>query len=88
LDAELLENCRDDLEVIIEVTPKLLAAERHTGDELLALFARHGYRPYLLENGYSPFAYCARSFPHSPRPITNMPAGSEQADIIFSRLQP
>jgi FkbM family methyltransferase len=84
--AELLENGRDDLEIMVEVTPKLLAAEHHTAEELLGLFARHGYRPYLLENSYSPLAYCARSVPCSPRPITNMPARSEQADIIFSRL--
>jgi len=83
--AELFENCRDDLEVIVEVTPKLLAAEHHTADELLALFARRGYRPYLLENDYSPFVYCDRAVPRTPRPITNLPAGSEQADIIFSR---
>lgn len=83
--AEVLANCRDDLEVMVEVSPKVLAAEHHAADGLLALFARHGYRPYLLENDYSPLAYCARSLPRSPQPITNIPAGSEQADIIFSR---
>jgi FkbM family methyltransferase len=81
----LLENGREDLEVMIEVSPKFLAAEHHTGDELLAFFARYGYRPYLLENDYSPLAYFARSVPCSPRRITSMPAGCEQADIIFSR---
>lgn len=83
--AELLENCRKDLEIVVEVSPKLLAAEHHTDKELLALFACHGYRPYLLENYYSPIAYLDRSAPRSPQPITNIPAGSEQADIIFSR---
>jgi FkbM family methyltransferase len=83
--AELLENCRDDLEIMVEVTPKLLAAEQHTDGELIALFARHGYRPYILENDYSPLAYCAPSVPRSPQRITTMPAVYEQADIIFSR---
>jgi hypothetical protein len=70
---------------MVKVTPKLLATEHHTDGELLAIFARHGYRPYLLENDYSPLAYCARPVPRSPRHITTMPAGCEQADIIFSR---
>ena len=82
---ELLQDCRQDLEVMVEVTPKLLTAEQHTSAELLALFAHHGFRPYILENDYSPLAYCAPSVPLSPRPITNLPADCEQADIIFSR---
>jgi FkbM family methyltransferase len=82
---EILENCREDLEVMVEVTPKLLASEHHTADELLALFTRHGFQPYILENDYSPTAYFAPSAPTSPRRITSMPAGCEQADVIFSR---
>jgi FkbM family methyltransferase len=82
---ELLQECREDLEVMVEVTPKLLASEQHTGEELLELFAHHGFRPYILENDYSPLAYCAPSVPCSPQRITNLPADCEQADIIFSR---
>jgi FkbM family methyltransferase len=82
---ELLESCREDLEIMVEVTPKLLAAEQHTSDELFELFGRYGFRPYILENDYSPLTYCAPSVPRSPRRITSMPADCEQADIIFSR---
>lgn len=82
---ELLENCREDLEVMVEITPKLLAAEQHSSEELLALFARYGFRPYILDNNYSPLAYYSRSVPTAPQRITTMPADCEQADIIFSR---
>lgn len=83
---ELLENCRDDLEVMVEISPKLLAAEQHTSDEIFAIFAGYGYRPYILENDYSPLSYCAPCVPRPPQRITTIPAGCEQADIIFSRL--
>lgn len=83
---QLLENSRRDLEVVMEVTPTMLATEGHTCDDLLAFFARYGFRPYFLEMDYSASAYYGRGVPRSPRAITDIPTENEQQTIIFSRL--
>jgi hypothetical protein len=83
---QLLENSRRDLEVVMEVTPTMLATEGHTCDDLLAFLARYGFRPYFLEMDYSASAYYCRGVPRSPRAITDIPTENEQQTIIFSRL--
>jgi FkbM family methyltransferase len=83
--AGVLDRCREDLEIVVEVTPAVLAAEGTSGGELLAFFARRGYRPYLLENDYSPRSYYAGGVLRPPYPITEFPTEGYQHDIIFSR---
>lgn len=83
--ARSLPEARDDLEVMLEIAPALLAEDGATTDDVAALFAEHGFRPYRLANDYAASAYFGRRGAERPRLITELPRGAEQFDVIFSR---
>jgi FkbM family methyltransferase len=82
----LLEHGREDLEVIVEVAPKLLEAEGVTSDVLLAFFAARGFHAYHVVNDYAAVAYFDGRHPVAPRRVESIPAGPAQTDMIFSRV--
>jgi FkbM family methyltransferase len=79
----ILASCRDDLEVVMEVSPKRLAAAGHSAQDLLGLFAAHGFHAYALDNSYEPASYVP---PVAPRRPVRIDAVSDQTDVVFSRL--
>ncbi|HEY3129426.1 MAG TPA: FkbM family methyltransferase, partial [Acidobacteriota bacterium] len=84
--ASLLRACRTDLEIIIEVAPKMLEAEGRTCQEFLDFFAALGFHPYRIENDYSAAAYFAPRTPTRPQRIEQIPTETDQTDLIFSRI--
>lgn len=77
---------RDDVELLLEVNPNLLARQGTTAADLIEQLERFGFHPYRVDNGYCvPDYLCAaRAFEnHPPRRL-----GAELttlSDIVFSR---
>jgi len=84
--APLMSACRDDLEVIVEIAPKMLEAEGKTCQDLLDIFKSWGFFPYRIENDYSAEAYFNHAVPRRPERTENISTTREQTDIIFSRV--
>lgn len=85
--AALLETCRRDLEIIVEVTPRMLEAEGRTCQDLLCFFTDRGFNAYRIENDYSAEAYFSPDI-ERPERIKDIASVSllDQADLIFSRI--
>jgi FkbM family methyltransferase len=82
----MLRSSRADLEVVVEVTPKMLEAEGTTCENLVNFFGSFGFYPYRLDNDYSARAYISRSVPSRPTRIETIPRDVDQIDIVFSRV--
>jgi FkbM family methyltransferase len=82
----LLDSSRDDLEIIVEISPSALEAEGRAAQELLDFFRVLKFNAYRIENDYSVNSYLNRSYRNRPSRILRLPTGSEQSDIIFSRI--
>jgi FkbM family methyltransferase len=80
----LMASCRDDLEIMIELNSKMLAADNKTPQDALDLFAGYGFRAYQIENDYLQERYLYREAPLAPRRVERIV--KEQADVIFSRV--
>jgi FkbM family methyltransferase len=86
----MMAQCRDDLEIIVEVTPQMLQTEGKSFQDVLDYFGNWNFYPYWIDN--SATAYVARSAAR-PRRVLSQEADvifhrlpTEQADIIFSRI--
>ncbi len=82
----VLENGPKNLEVIIEVTQRILEAEGRSGADLLAIFERRGFFTYHIENDYGAMSYLGEDKAKRPQRIKTIPADAEQVDLIFSRI--
>ncbi|WP_338686566.1 FkbM family methyltransferase [Streptomyces acidiscabies] len=81
----VLDHLRDDVELLVEVTPRLLAKQGQTVDQILNPLRDHGFHPYRVTNDYD-----AASYPPALRrpssaarwrePVTEM------TDLVFSRV--
>jgi FkbM family methyltransferase len=80
----LLGSCREDLEVVVEVTPKLLEKENKTSQDFLDLMSSYGFNAYQIENDYGVESYMRREALRTPKRVRG--AFAEQADLIFSRI--
>ncbi|HWY53246.1 MAG TPA: FkbM family methyltransferase [Terriglobales bacterium] len=80
----VMDSCRNDLEVMTEVSSKLLEAEGRTAQDVLRFFADYGFHAYSVENDYEGEGYLRREAPKKPTRIERIL--SEQADVIFSRI--
>jgi FkbM family methyltransferase len=80
---QILCSGRTDLEIMVEVDPKLLANQGKRPEDLVKIFSDAGFYPYSLENDYSASSYlssCTERRPAQLRePILSV------SDIIFSR---
>lgn len=77
----LMAASRRDLEVIVEVTPPMLATEGKGFQDVLDFFSNWNFYPYWIDN--SETAYMARS-PVRPKRIAR--ELSKETDIIFHRI--
>jgi FkbM family methyltransferase len=80
----LLPFCRDDLEIMVEISPVVLAAEDKTFQDLLNVLDGYGFHAYQIENRYLLETYMRRE-PFKPPQRVREPF-SEQTDVIFSRI--
>jgi FkbM family methyltransferase len=82
----LLHVCRRDLEIIVEVSPRMLQDQGKSCQDVLDFFSAWGLHPYSIENDYSAAAYYSRTEPRRPQRIVRIPAETEQTDVIFSPI--
>lgn len=81
---QLMPFCRDDLELMLEVTPTELAGEGRTFQDLLNIVSGYGFNAYQIENRYLLEPYIQREPPSPPRRIKE--TFLEQTDVILSRI--
>jgi FkbM family methyltransferase len=77
---------RKDLEIIVEVAPRMLEAEGITCQDLLHLFSTWGFNSYRIDNDYSAASYITRGVPVRPKRIETIPTSIDQTDLVFSRI--
>lgn len=82
----LMDSCRNDLEVMIEINAKMLEAEGKAPQDVLDFFGSYGFHAYRIENDYSANSYLGRNRAQRPSRIRGTSTTSEQSDVIFSRI--
>jgi FkbM family methyltransferase len=80
----ILPRLRGDAELVIEVTPRLLAKQGRTVDDVLRPLREHGFHTYRLANDYNASSYPAALRRPAPaarwrEPVTAM------TDLVLSR---
>ncbi|MET8945425.1 FkbM family methyltransferase [Streptomyces sp. NPDC004542] len=83
--APVLGSLRDDAELVIEVTPKTLAKQGHTVDDVLGPLTAHGFHAYRMANDYAAASYPAALRRPLP-PVRWRGPITEMSDLVFSRL--
>ncbi|MFJ3249091.1 FkbM family methyltransferase [Streptomyces sp. NPDC086782] len=80
----VLPRLRDDVELLVEVTPRLLAKQGLTVDDVLGPLRKHGFLPYRIVNDYS-----ASSYPRAVRrplsPVPWLQPVNGMTDLVLSR---
>ncbi len=81
----LLAEGRADLEVLVEIHPSQLARVDKTPEDVLAVFLKAGFRPYVLENDYEPASHMRANRTARLRSLEGtLPRGSNTS-VLFSR---
>ena len=84
--AELLERCRPDLELVVEIHPKQLERTGKTPAEVLSVFAAAGFSPYRIEDDGWSHSYMGRIPRQAPVPIEG--EVSDETIVVLSRTDP
>ena len=82
--SRLLERGRDDLEIVMEITPALHGGDDAANDEIFATLRRSGFSPYRLDNDYGVETYLRRGPASRPLKLEDERL-TRQADVLFSR---
>lgn len=82
--APLLPRLRDDAELVIEVTPRLLAKQGQAVDDVLGPLREHGFHVYRLANDYAAASYPAALASPAPAVRWNGTV-TEMSDLVLSR---
>ncbi len=77
----VMDSCRDDVEIMVEITPSALAAEGRSSEDVLNFFRKRKFHPYRLDEPLT--AYLGRD---SSRPKRIEVIPPSQTDVIFSRI--
>jgi len=80
---ELVPVLRDDVEVVVELSPHTLPEAGDSVAEIVGTFEQAGFHAYDLQNSYSIADYFHRRSPIAPRRIRTPIV--EQTDVVFSR---
>jgi FkbM family methyltransferase len=84
--APVLHLLRPDAELVIEVTPRLLAKQGHAVDDVLGPLRDHGFHTYRIANDYTAASYPAAV--RRPAPPLPWPGPvTEMSDLVFSRTR-
>jgi len=81
--APLLNACRTDLEIVVEVSAERLTRQGKRPEDVLAIFLDAGFHAYTLENDYSPLSYLPPYTAKRPERL-RVPI-ERQVDVVFSR---
>lgn len=79
----LLKSCRNDLEIIVEISPNRLAEQRKRPEDIVSAFENFGFHAYSLNNDYSPLSYLSSQ--SIKRPVRIKEPIQHQTDVVFSR---
>jgi FkbM family methyltransferase len=83
----LLPRLRDDVEILVELSPAWWTDRRRTPAEVLQPFVSAGFRVYAIENSYWPWRYL---WPNDVRPARRIRESidrrTKRADIVLSRV--
>jgi FkbM family methyltransferase len=82
--APLLPKLREDVEIVMEITPSVMPGGEAARDEIFATLTAHGFRAYVFENDYEVATYLSRGPAARPLALSD-PALARQADVLFSR---
>lgn len=83
--APLLNSCRSDLEIVVEVNPERLSRQGKRAEDLLGILFASGFRAYSLENDYSPLSCLP---PYTRKRPERLRTGIQcQTDVVFSRQE-
>jgi FkbM family methyltransferase len=80
----LLGRCRDDLEIMVEMTPSAFSNQCKTPADLLNQFAELGFHCYEIENDYTVGSYLRAGPAMPPRRVADL-AFVDQRDLVLSR---
>jgi len=83
---KIFNELRPDVEIILEVAPKILESNGNSCADLLNKFTKWGFFAYRIINDYSADAYLSRINYARPARIETIPTTTDQVDIVFSRL--
>ncbi|WP_030209249.1 FkbM family methyltransferase [Streptomyces bikiniensis] len=79
-----LAHLRDDAELVVEVTPRLLAKQGESAADIIDTLREHGFYAYTLTNDYDPATYPrAMRRPQPPARCNETP--KDMTDLVFSR---
>ncbi|MGW3120689.1 hypothetical protein ACWDBW_26670 [Streptomyces sp. NPDC001107] len=82
--APVLHRLRPEAELVIEVTPRMLAEQGQQADDVLAPLREQGFHVYRLADDYAATSYPAAL--RSPAPAVRWHGPiTEMSDLIFSR---
>jgi FkbM family methyltransferase len=82
----LIAHSRDDLELVIELSPDWWADPELTVAQVIQPFLDAGFNVYEIRNSYWPWRYLwPRSVPRPRRRRSRLPRRADRLDFIFSR---
>ncbi|MGF1426853.1 FkbM family methyltransferase [Kitasatospora sp. LaBMicrA B282] len=79
-----LPHLREDVELVVEVTPKLLAKQGESAVGIIDSLREHGFHPYTLTNDYDPAAY-PQAMRRAQPPVRCTETPEHMTDLVFSR---
>jgi len=80
----VLESCRPETEVFVEVNPAALLAQGKTCEDFISMFTLRGFHAYRLINDYEPKSYLRCNRVRPTRLSETSFASTE--DLVFSRI--
>ncbi|MEV5204517.1 FkbM family methyltransferase [Streptomyces sp. NPDC053720] len=81
-----LSHLRDDAELVVEVTPRLLAKQGESAADVIDILRGHGFHAYTLTNDYDPASY-PQSMRQPQPPVRCTETPKDMTDLVFSRTE-
>jgi len=82
--APLLGRMREDLEIVMEVSPSLMPEPETSRVAIFSIMNAHGFSASVFDNDYGVETYLRRGSHEAPVPLADAHLG-KQADLLFSR---
>ncbi|KIE24290.1 FkbM family methyltransferase [Streptomyces sp. MUSC 125] len=80
-----LAHLREDAELVVEVTPRLLAKQGESPADIIDTLRGHGFHAYTLTNDYDPATY-PRAMRRPRPPVRCNETPKDMTDLVFSRI--
>ena len=81
-----LPQARQDLEMLIEISPADLELQGTSAGEVIGQLADVGFNAYTIENYYEAYRYVAGAYAQSAVRLSTTPSGTGPFDLVFSRI--